>query len=76
MQADFIEIGAELAGASGASAPTADFTYNQWRDSSAYNWHYQTGNGLTPKVNNPPYGGWAVPPSGSSTGGDWYTYCC
>ncbi len=76
MTADDINIGQELYGTGGASAPTAHFTYNYWIDTSGA-YHFQTGwssSGI--HVYNPPYGGWTTYPSPSGTGGNWHTSCC
>lgn len=74
MHADDINIGQELAGTDGASAPRADFTYNYWFNGS---WHPQGyGNGPGPFADNPPHGAWVNGVVGGPTGGDWYDYCC
>lgn len=76
-----IMIGQELGGTSGANAPTAYFTSNEWRNASGV-WLYQGVDGtLDPCLNNqcfnnnPPWAGWV---SGKDphhyTGGDFYTY--
>jgi hypothetical protein len=67
-----IDIGQELAGTSGSSASTANFYYNRWRQGNG-NYVYQTVNGTSFSY-YPPYAGWIVKPSGSSTGGEWYVY--
>jgi hypothetical protein len=69
-----INIGQELYGTIGASAPTAHYIYNQWIDTSNVS-HYQTANGSITS-DSPPYAGWTTWPSSSSTGGNMYTYCC
>ena len=76
-----ILIGQELGGTSGANAPEAYFTSNEWRDGGA-NWHEQAVNGqLDPCFNgvctnnNPPWSGWVRgenPPN--YLGGNFYTY--
>lgn len=81
MSASMIMIGQELGGTSGANAPTAYFTSNEWRNASGV-WLYQGVDGtLDPCLNNqcfnnnPPWAGWV---SGKDphhyTGGDFYTY--
>jgi hypothetical protein len=71
-----INIGSELYGTAGASAPTAHFIYNIWIDTSGVS-HYQSVNGTLKYLNGPPpYRGWTTPPIYSSSGGDLYTYCC
>jgi hypothetical protein len=69
-----IELGQELHGTCCASANRAYFRSNRWQDSSG-NWHYQTVDG-TVHSDNPPYSGWSVTPSNSSTGGQLWTNCC
>jgi hypothetical protein len=67
---DAIDVGEELGGSSGASAPVTTFYYNEWRNASG-NYVYQTATG-TPTSENPPYANWTVFPSNSSTGGVWH----
>jgi hypothetical protein len=69
-----IEVGAELAGTSGASAPVAHFTVNTWTGTDG-SFHYQTSNG-TVTQDLPPSASWRVLPSQSSSGGDLVTSCC
>jgi hypothetical protein len=76
-----IQVGQELAGTAGASAPTAHYIYNQWFDSSSIP-HYQGANGaLNPSVYNsgatgPIVRSWAILPSSpNSYGGDLWTSC-
>lgn len=77
MQANRIEIGQELAGSGGASAATADFTYNTWISTRDNTTHYQYLNGSVDLEGAPPPAGyWVVYPNKSSTGGDWQTSCC
>lgn len=81
MQATIIVIGQELAGTSGANAPTAHFTYNYWQDINNGSWHFQTTDGtLDPCLDsqctphNPPWAGWVAnqtPHNGN--GGNFYT---
>jgi len=81
MQATMILIGQELAGTSGANAPTAHFTYNYWQDQNNGSWHFQTSDGtLDPCLDNqcspinPPWAGWVAnqtPHNGN--GGNFYT---
>lgn len=69
-----INIGEELSGYSGASAPTAYYIDNYWISTSNVG-HYQTANGTITQY-KPPYGGWTTYPSQSSTGGTLNTHCC
>ncbi len=74
MSPNNIEIGGEVAGTSGASAPT---TYSQWNT-------YNTGGGSqyfnsdgTPHVQGPPWAGyWDPPPSQEGGSARWYIGCC
>jgi hypothetical protein len=52
MTPDDINIGEELQGTSGASAPTAHYTYNVW-EGTDNNTHYQTMNADTGTPNAP-----------------------
>lgn len=71
---DDINIGQELAGTSGASAPTANFTDNEWVGTNGVA-NYQTLNADTPSPNAPVSDSWVTLPSHSSTGGDFTTKC-
>lgn len=77
MAANYITLGAELAGTNGASSPTIHFTYNYWYDGSTY--HPQgsgnPGAGILPP-GDPPYAFWLNGQVGGPTGGDFYTECC
>ena len=75
MSPNYITLGAELAGSSGASSPNIHFTYNYYYTGS---WHPQgKGNpGAGPIVNPPLHAYWVNNQIGGPTGGDWYTYCC
>jgi|GEM_PF-2107710 hypothetical protein len=55
-----IEIGQELAGSSGVSAPRAIFEYNTWRgkNSPVGSFQYQTSDGDGIQAQDPPYAGW------------------
>ncbi len=72
MDSNTIQIGSELAGSAGASAPKNHYKTNYWRDSNG-NWQPEKYGGYN--LNSPPYGYWNIVPSPSSTG-DWVTYCC
>jgi hypothetical protein len=74
MVADDINIGQELAGTSGASAPTAYFTDNWYYDSNL-NFDYQSYEGAVTS-NNPPHAAWDTNPAYSLTGGVFKTWCC
>lgn len=67
-------VGQELYGTSGANAPYAYFTVNEYEDTSN-NWHYFNWDGSL-QYNNPPWVGYQQPPSQSSTGGSIFTNCC
>lgn len=71
-----IDIGQELSGYGGPSAPRAYFTGSQWEDYNG-NFNYQTLDGSL-YYNNPPYVGWSSghKPSQSTTGGQLWTNCC
>lgn len=69
-----ILIGQELAGSSGASAPRAYYTDNQWIDTGNH-YDYQASLGSY-HGDNPPYVGWTTLPTKSSTGGVLWTNCC
>lgn len=81
MQPTIILIGQELAGTSGANAPTAHFTYNYWQNPNNGSWNFQTVDGtLDPCLDNqcnphnPPWAGWVAnqtPHNGN--GGNFYT---
>ena len=70
MNINRIDIGEELAGTATASAPTAYWNDNRWIDSGG-SYHYQYRDGDCDCISNPPYGGWTIKPSNSSTGGEW-----
>ncbi len=74
MTPDDINIGQELQGTNGASAPTAHFTFNYWVDTNGIA-HYQTLNPSTPTPDAPVHDDLVTPPSQSSTGGDFDTWC-
>jgi hypothetical protein len=74
MSPSAILLGQELHGTCCASAQRAYFVANQWQGSDG-NWNYQTSNG-TLHYDNPPYVGWSLQPSDSSTGGQLWTNCC
>jgi len=77
MAVNDINIGQELAGSSGSTAPTAYFTNNIWIDRSGNShYQYQDGNGIQQQGGPPPHLVVAVPPRLSPTGGSMYTYCC
>lgn len=82
MHASQIMIGQELAGTSGATAPTANFTFNYWVDVNTGVPRFQTVDGtLNPCLDgtcwphNPPWSGWVSgqDPEHSSDGGNFYT---
>jgi hypothetical protein len=82
MHASQILIGQELAGTSGATAYTANFTFNYWVDINTGIPHFQTVDGtLDPCLYgtcwpvNPPWSGWVSgqDPRHSSYGGNFYT---
>ncbi len=85
LQPATIDIGAEVAGSSGASSPPAEYTDNQFQDNNG--WHYEIdgGNDISGLIGTPP-----VPhrwdrtpttdgylpisgPGQTYRGGDWYT---
>lgn len=68
---DTITIGSELAGTARASANRAYFIDNYWENSN-HQWVNQSVDGDL-YYNNPPYVGWSIPPSQSSTGGELWT---
>lgn len=81
MNANYIFIGQELEGSSGASAPETNYTFNEWRNGSGV-WNVQGVDGKldpcssSPCPNyNPPWAGWV---SGEDPahyyGGNFYTY--
>jgi hypothetical protein len=76
MSPQYTQIGEKLAGQSGASADAiATFTNNQYASVSDAVYHYQFQNGSFNAGGwpyNPPYAGWSVEPSQSSTGGKWW----
>lgn len=77
---NFIQIGLELAGSSGASAPRVDFTNNYYLDSNL-NPHPQTAAGQVFHIppasdGNPIKTNWVNNHPGGPTGGDFYTSCC
>jgi hypothetical protein len=83
MVANYITLGDELAGSSGASSPDIHFTWNFYYNNSS--WYPQgagnpgaglVGAGLTPPPDDPPYAYWANGQVGGPTGGDLDTYCC
>ena len=67
------QIGQELAGTSGANAPTADFVGTEF-ENSADQFQYQGADGSY-SGNNPPWVGWVSgkKPSQTSNGGTLYT---
>lgn len=69
-----VKMGQELAGNGGASSFTAYFTGNEYEDTNN-NWHWFNWDGSL-QYYNPPYAGYNVRPSQSSSGGSIYTYCC
>lgn len=77
MQADYVTLGAELAGSSGASSPDVHFTYNSYYDGA--HWHTQ-GNGNSGagiRQDDPPYAYWVGgSPTARANGGDLDVYCC
>lgn len=68
-----IDIGMEICGSSNQYAPRNSFTYNQWANPAATNYHYQGNNGSTNPQKNPANGYWTQEPINSSTGGSWTT---
>lgn len=75
MTPDDIEIGQELQGTHGASSGSANFVANQYVSTRDNNLHYQTNNGSPGTNPGPITSYWVVPPSQSSTGGDFLTKC-
>ncbi len=78
MQADAIEIGEELTGASGGYAPTTYWQGNEFREGSTWYFQFRPNPMLTDyeHFSNPPHGGWVTLPSNSSYGGDFWASCC
>lgn len=76
MSPNAIQIGQELTGSSGASAPTASFTSNRYADPGNSNFYYQGADAYTGTPASPPYDYWYILPSQSTTGGEFRTYCC
>lgn len=71
-----IQTGSELSGTRGATSFEADFAQNAYAGNLG-RFYYQTNDGAVNITGrNPPYGGWSQPPSQSSTGGYFYSYCC
>ena len=65
---DYITIGEELH-SYGAESPSTTWIDNFWRDNNG-NWRDQYRNFDTREQDNPPYSGWIIPPSQSSSG-EW-----
>lgn len=80
----WIDIGTELRGTSGSTmSGSAHWTNNMWKAPPGFNcgprtpWCFQTANGGQAVTNaGTLLGGWVKTPSGSETGGDWFTSCC
>ena len=77
LQPNEVQIGEELAGTNGGSAPRTYWTYNQWIDNNGVG-QYQNNNGhpVAQASGNPPTADWLVYPANSSNGGTWYADCC
>lgn len=81
MAANYITLGDELAGSSGASSPDIHFTYNYWYNGS---WHSQGAGNPGARIiganggppDDPPFAYWVNGQVGGPTGGDLDTYCC
>lgn len=69
---DRIDIGLELWGTSGASAPINDIGQNQWRGTDGV-WHYQTRTFDEQSQKLPAKGFWNVVPAPGNQGGKWRT---
>lgn len=70
-----IEIGAEVAGTSGAHIGSTSFRNNSWKPVGANYYNFQTANG-NPTVNSPVSAYWSTTPSTpNSTGGTWSLSC-
>ncbi len=75
MHGNQIQIGMELAGTSGASAPYGYFINNQWQNGIGGAWNYQSVSGT--HHNDPPINSnWLYPPAGSSNNGGTYGDGC
>jgi hypothetical protein len=69
-------IGLELQGTTGASAPQTQFFWNSVTDpSSFFGWGPLSIDGQ-PSVQSPVQAGWTTTPSTSTSGGSWFTSCC
>jgi hypothetical protein len=67
-----IQIGLELTGTSGASAPRNGYVLNQWYNGSV--WTYQGNNGIANQTNTPVNAYWThYPSTPGSNGGQWTT---
>jgi hypothetical protein len=73
-----IELGQELQGTSGASAPTASFQFNGYyigpADKLAFD-YFTRGQDYS-EISRPPYGRWVAVPDSQNSGGEWITSCC
>jgi hypothetical protein len=76
MAANAWNIGLEVSGSSGASAPNTSFDHNLVTDpQSPIGWAFLTTDGEA-LVSAPVGAGWTTRPSTSSSGGSWFTSCC
>ncbi len=66
MSGDRVQIGEELQGTTGASAPTARYFNNVYIDTSNNYYVENSTGGYSVVSDNPPYASWAIVPSGTS----------
>jgi hypothetical protein len=76
MYGGYVDMGMELAGTDGATAPVATFVRNTVYDSTLHPRYARASDGAGESIGKPPYGGWLQTPTESPDGGVFITHCC